>query len=122
MLHDVVSLGELQAHLLAVDARESLQKAQAPAALLTIGVAVGLAAVTSLLFALAEGLVLQFHWERALAYLVSGLCGSALAGLLLWAAWRRAGVAAEVFLRSRTELSENIRWVKTALTRRQRAG
>jgi len=120
LLHDVVSLGELQAELLAVDARESVQKAVMPLVLLGIGIAAGLAAFPVLLIALAEGLVLGLSWKPPLAYVVSGLVGAALGGGLVYAAWRQAADVIAVFKRSQDELAENVRWIKYALTRGRR--
>lgn len=120
LLHDVVSLSELQAQLLAVDARESIQKAQTPVILLGAGIAVGLGAVPVLLLGLAEALVLLLDWPRAVAYPVSGLVGAALGGGLVYAAWRQAADVIGVFKRSQDELAENIKWIKYALTRGRR--
>src|SRR5512134_2788750 len=77
LLHDIVALSELQAQLLAVDARDSAQKAQMPLALFGAGIAFGLGAVPVLLLGLAEALVLLLDWERAVAYPLSGLLGAA---------------------------------------------
>jgi hypothetical protein len=120
LLSDIVSLGELQAQLLMVDARESMQKARTPILLLVVGAVLGLGATPVLLIALAEGLMLLFELKPALAYLVSGLVGALVGGLLIWLAWRQSGDVIAVFLRSRTELAENIRWIKHALTRGRR--
>jgi hypothetical protein len=120
LLHDVVSLSELQAQLLAVDARESIQKAQLPLVLLGGGIAVALGAVPVLLLGLAEALVLLLEWERAVAYPLSGLLGLLLGGGLLYGAWRQASAVIAVFKRSQDELAENIRWIKYALTRGRR--
>lgn len=117
LLYDVVSLGELQAQLLVVDARESLQKAQTPLVMLVVGAVIGLGATPVLLIAAAEALTELAGWDRWLSYLTSGLVGAALGGLLMYLAWRQAGDVIAVFLRSRTELAENIRWIKYALTR-----
>jgi hypothetical protein len=118
-LGDVVSLSELQARLFAVDAAESLQRARTPLALLVIGSALGLAGAACLLFASAEALVLLLRCERALAYLASGLAGSIVAAVLLSIAWQSALRALNVFTRSRTELAENVRWIRVALSGRQ---
>jgi hypothetical protein len=120
LLHDVVSLGELQAQLIAVDARESAQKAVAPIGLLIGGISLALGAVPVLLLSLGEALTLWLDWERALSYLVSGLAGAVIAGLLLYLAWQQAGAVIAVFDRSRVELAENVRWIKYALTRGRR--
>ncbi len=120
LLHDIVTLGELQAELLAVDARESIQKAQAPIVMLVIGAVVGLGATPVLLMALAEGLHELLEWSRWLSYLTSGLVGAVLGGVLMYLAWRKSGDVIGVFMRSRTELAENIKWIKYALTRGRR--
>jgi glycerol uptake facilitator-like aquaporin len=120
LLHDVVSLSELQVQLLAVDARESVDKAKTPIGLLVAGIALALGAVPVLLLSLAEALTLWLGWERALSYLVSGLAGAVIAGILLYLAWQQMGAVLAVFDRSRVELAENIRWIKYALTRGRR--
>lgn len=120
LLHDVVSLGELQVQLLAVDARESVEKAKPPIGLLVGGIALALGTVPVLLLSLGEALTLWLDWERALSYLVSGLVGAAIAGVLLYLAWQQAGAVLAVFDRSRVELAENVRWIKYALTRGRR--
>jgi len=120
LLHDVVSLSELQVQLLAVDARESVDKAKAPIGLLVGGIALALGAVPVLLLSLAEALTLWLGWERALSYLVSGLAGAVIAGILLYLAWQQMGAVLAVFDRSRVELAENVRWIKYALTRGRR--
>jgi hypothetical protein len=120
LLHDVVSLSELQAQLLAVDAKESVDKAKLPIGLLVGGVTLALGAVPVLLLALGEALYLWLDWERPLAYLVSSLVGLGLGGIMLYLAVQQAGAVIAVFDRSRVELAENIRWIKYALTRGRR--
>jgi glycerol uptake facilitator-like aquaporin len=120
LLHDVVSLSELQAQLLAVDAKESVERAKLPIGLLVGGIALALGAVPVLLLSLGEALTLWLDWERALSYLVSGLAGAVIAGVLLYLAMQKAGAVIAVFDRSRVELAENVRWIKYALTRGRR--
>jgi hypothetical protein len=119
LLHDVVALGELQVQLLSVDAKESVQKATTPIALAVVGAILGLGSVPILLISLAETFVLLFQWERAVAYLASGLIGLVVAGAMAFIAWRQSAAVIAVFDRSRVELAENIRWIKYALTQRQ---
>ena len=120
LLHDVVSLSELQAQLLAVDAKESVEKAKLPIGLLDGVIALALGAMPVLLLSLGEALTLWLEWERALSYLVAGLVGAVLAGVLLYLAVQQAGAVIAVFDRSRVELGENVRWIKYALTRGRR--
>jgi len=120
LLHDIMSLGELQAQLLEVDARESLQKARTPVAMLVAGAVIALGAVPVLLIAVAEGLHELAAWDRWVSYLTSGVIGAAGGGLLMWLAGRQSAEFIAVFKRSRNELAENIRWIKYALTRGRR--
>jgi len=120
LLHDVVSLSELQVQLLAVDTRESVDKAKTPIGLLIGGISLALGAIPVLLLSLGEALTLWLGWERALSYLVSGLAGVVIAGVLLYLAWQQTGAVLAVFDRSRVELAENVKWIKYALTRGRR--
>jgi len=120
LMYDVVSLAELQTQLLAVDARESVQRAQSPLIMFGIGAVLGLGSIPVLLLALGQAFVYFFQWHEALAYLISGLIGAAIAGVLMWLAYRGIGDVIGVFKRSQTELAENIRWIKYALTRGRR--
>ena len=119
LLHDVVALGELQVKLLAVDAEESVQKAQSPIIMAVVGGILGLGAVPILLISLAETFVLLLEWNRAIAYLVSGLIGIVIGGAMAYTAWKQSAAVIAVFDRSRVELAENISWIKYALTRGQ---
>jgi hypothetical protein len=120
LLHDVVSLAELQTQLVAVDARESMQKAQTPLIMFGIGAVLGLGSIPVLLMAIGQAFVYFFHWHEALGYLVSGLLGAIVAGVLMWLAYRTIDDVIGVFKRSQAELVENIRWIKYALTRGRR--
>jgi len=120
LVHDIVSLAELQAELLGLDARESVEKAKSPLVMLAVGGVLALGAVPVLLLALGEALHSFADWDRSLAYLVSGLVGTVIGGVLVWAASRKAGDVIGVFMRSRVELAENIRWIKYAVTRGRR--
>jgi len=119
LLHDVVALGELQVKLLALDAKESVQKAQTPLLLAIVGAVLGLGAVPILLISLAETFVLLLEWNRAIAYLVSGLIGLVVGGAMAYTALKQSTAIFAVFDRSRVELAENISWIKYALTRGQ---
>jgi hypothetical protein len=120
LMHDVVTLSELQVKLLAVDTQEAVQKARSPLVVLGAGLGFALGALPVLLLALGECLVLYLQWERALAYLVSALLGAALGGGLLYAATQQLGAVTAVFDRSRAEFADNVRWIKYALTRGKR--
>jgi len=120
LLHDVVSLAELQTQLLAVDARECVQKAQLPLVLVVAGATLALGAIPVLLLSLGEALVLWLSWERAAAYFVAGLIGVIGGAVTIYVGWRQSAAILAVFDRSRAELAENIRWIKYALTRGRR--
>ena len=77
LLHDVVSLAELQTQLLAVDARESAQKARAPIVLVGAGASLALGAIPILLLALGMSLAIAPLTTLVLTSVESDRAGAA---------------------------------------------
>lgn len=115
VLHDIVSLGELQAQLLVVDARESVKQIQVPITLLIVGSVFALSALPILWISGAEAIHEVAHWSRWLSYLTSGTVGLAIGLILIAIAWNRSSTLFNLFDRSRVELGENVKWIKYAL-------
>jgi hypothetical protein len=117
-LHDLVTLGELQLRLLAVDGQEGLTRFLWPVAVILSGLALILAALPVLLIALA--LTLTELWQFTPAQAAGIAAGaSLLVSLLLMAigygGWRAA--SGGMFDRSQREWKQNVRWIKDALQR-----
>lgn len=114
-MHDVVTLGELQAKLFVADMRDFKSGAVAPMALMGVAFVLALGCAPVLLMGLAWLLVDLELLQRGWAFLVA-----ALAGLLLTATlgatgwfWFRRHLA--VLNRSQIELERNITWIKSVL-------
>jgi len=113
LVHDVITLIELQFKLLYVDVREVLSRATGGVVLLAALVAVLLGCVPVLLVATAELLVAYATWQRPLAYfVVAGVAGlvALVVGLLTVRRLRSVGA---VLARSHAELLKNLEFVKS---------
>lgn len=112
---DVISLAELQGQLLITDLREGRPQLARSAMLLMIAPLFGLAGVMLLLLGLS-GIVAQW-WEcdLATAQLAVATVVLAVTILLTWYGWHYLTTAAGVLERSRSELSQNIAWIKAVL-------
>ena len=115
--HDLTTLAELQAKLLAADVREMKNRMAVP-----IGLAVvSMLLVLSFFITLLEG-VAYFFVERgvtrATGFGLSALCGLILAGALFAIAWFQLRGSFQVIKRSQEELVTNLRWLRATLKQR----
>jgi cytochrome c biogenesis protein CcdA len=115
--HDVVTLAELQAQLLATDVRECSQRALVPGLALLCGVALGFACFPIALAALALLLIQEFEMSHAAGFLVAFAAGAALSGLLCAVGWFQIVKRVAVLRRSQQELVRNLCWIKKVLVR-----
>jgi hypothetical protein len=112
---DVLTLGELQLQLLKADVRDGSRRILASVISLAIAGVFALACFPIALLALAYGMTDWFDISMGLACLFSFLIGLAVTGLASFIAYRNLRRGVRVFDRSRTELAENIHWLKTSL-------
>jgi hypothetical protein len=118
LTHDVIELTELQAELLKLDVKQSVDKARTTLILSVVGVCVLLGTIPVALFTLAELLVEQLAWSRSAAFGAATLVGLLLSGIIFGVAWgyiKRGLLSLE---RSREELNRNIAWLKSTLRKR----
>jgi uncharacterized membrane protein YqjE len=117
-LHDLVTLGELQLRLVAVDGQEGLKRFLRPGAAILSGLALGLASLPVLLIALAIALMEIWKYTPAQAAGIAAGAGL-LTGLLLIAVgyWGWRAASGGIFDRSQREWKQNVRWIKDALQR-----
>ncbi len=118
LVHDVITLAELQTQLLSVDVRETTSRLGVPAAALFCGAVLALGAVPVLLLSVGWMLVNYGGLSEPLAFLVTALSALLVAGVLFWAAWSRFTSALGILSRSRKELTDNIQWLKKTLSQR----
>ncbi|QDT50447.1 phage holin family protein [Symmachiella dynata] len=112
--HDVVSLAELQAELLKVDAEDYLKRTAKPLIALAITLVVALGCVPMALATLALGLV-QAGLQTWLAFLIATVTGLIIASLSGIAGWLWMGKSFNAFRRSKQEFRSNLTWIKLAL-------
>ena len=117
LIHDVMSLAELQVELLKVDAATASRKAVVPVGLFAAATVIGLSTIPLVLLALAQLLRDQAGWPPAVATLVAVLIGLILAGIAGYVGYVGIRRACEPLNRSRDEFSRNIAWLKNALQR-----
>ncbi len=110
--HDVLTLAELQAQLLAADMQECRQRVVLPALLLLCGLAVSLACFPVGLTALALYLVKAYKMSNAAGFLIAFIVGAVLGGLLSFWGGLRVRKSLAVLQRSQHELIRNLRWIR----------
>ena len=115
LLGDLTELAELQAKLLAADAKIAARRSAASVALLVGGAVLAAAGLPVLLVALGYGLVAAGLPAWA-GFLIAAAVGVAAGGLLAWLGWRGLGRAAGTFRRSGDAFSQNVAWVKQSLS------
>ena len=113
--HDVLTLAELQAQLLAADVQECRQRTLVPAVLLFCGVAVSLACFPIALTALALFLIQFFKTSYATGFLMAFVVGAVVGAWLSVIGWRQVAKRVAVLQRSQHELIRNLRWIKKVL-------
>jgi uncharacterized membrane protein YqjE len=112
---NVIELTELQAQLLALDMKQSAQKARASLILAVTGVCVLLGTIPIILFALAYVLIEQAGWSNAAGLGFAALVGLVIAGVVLGVAWALIRKGLVNIERSREELRRNVAWLKSSL-------
>lgn len=121
LVHDALTLGELQIQLFKVDLRDARRGVVAALALIAIGGVLALGSIPVVLFAAAQGLVEGLAWPVAWAYLTVGAVAVAAAGTLVWVGVRQASDATGALHRSTAELGETVKWIKDSVRRAGRS-
>jgi membrane protein DedA with SNARE-associated domain len=117
LLADALTLLELQARLLKIDAEDDLKKLILPAVLFVAGAVLGLSCLPIAMVALALGLVAAAGFEPWLAFLIA-LCGGGVISAALVAMGIALLRSRLTFLpRSRAEWQQNVNWFKSVARR-----
>jgi hypothetical protein len=117
LVHDIVSLAELQFELFRIDCREGLKRMLIPVALLLFAGMVAVGTVPVALILTAECLSQFAGLSRAAAFSIATLGGILMAVALGVVGWSSMRGAVGVFERSRKEVARNMTWIKHALKR-----
>lgn len=117
LAHDAIELAELQAQLLAMDAKAASRAARTSAVLGVVATCLLLGAVPVMLLAVGETFAALFGWARWVAMSAAAVLGLALSAAAGVGAWFRLRTGLASFKRSREELRYNVAWIKTNLKR-----
>jgi uncharacterized membrane protein YqjE len=117
MTRDAIELAELQAQLFAYDVKSSGERARSSLMLAIVGVCLLLSAFPILLMALAVLLNTLIEWPPAVGYAIAGVVGLLASGAVFAVAYAQFKRGILTLDRSREELSRNIAWLKTQLSR-----
>jgi hypothetical protein len=115
IVRDVLTLAELQAHLVAADFQEGKRRFVLTGTLLLVGAAALLAGLSAALVALAQGFIALGVRPDALAYLAAAGVGIVLSAAIFALGWKRLHHAAGAFQRSRDEFRNNLECIRAAL-------
>lgn len=114
---DLMILAELQTKLLTLDLQDAAAKARGPVILMIGGGCVALGALPPLLMGLGGLLARSLEWSEPLGWLVVAGVALVVGVGAAWAASQNLCQCGKIFDRSRTELTENIAWIKRVIQR-----
>lgn len=115
LVHDAITLCELQVQLLAVDLRDARRGGMKALIALGIGAILGLACLPVLLIAGAHAVIDFLVWPAWAAYGVVALTALAVAGGLAWFGYRKLMRSLKTVGRSRDEFMTTLSWFKNSL-------
>jgi len=113
--HDLLTLGELQLRLFAVDLRDGSKTAGIGLGAIVVGVLAALGAIPLVFVTIALALVEYARWSWTLSFGVSALLGLIVGAGAAWFGWRGVLSAGKTFGRSKAEAVETMRWIKESL-------
>jgi hypothetical protein len=117
LLHDVLTLAELQGQLLKVDCQSGLRKLIVPAICLAFGTVLALCCVPLALTAIALGLAETTALIHSQSFAIVLVGAAIVAAVLVIAAVTYLRHGWQMFDRSQTELARNLQWSKEMLKR-----
>lgn len=115
LAYDALTLGELQFELAMLDSQQWTHRLIMPGVLFAGALGITVGAMPVLLHGVAYALIEGAEWPHWLSFLVAGLVGLATAAILGYVGWRRFQTSFMVFERTRSELRNNIDWLKNVL-------
>jgi len=113
--HDLLTLGELQLRLFAVDLRDGSRTAGIGLGAIVAGALAALGAIPLIFVTIALALVEFAGWSWTASFGVSALLGLIVGAGAAWFGWKRVISAGKTFGRSKAEAVETLRWVKESL-------
>jgi hypothetical protein len=118
VLHDVVTIVELQWRLLIANGRSTMKRALGSAAMAAVGFAILLGCAPVAMLVESALLVERFGWKPSSALATSLATGLLASIVVIGAAWARLRSTLSQLEPSRDELAQNVKWIKHVLRRR----
>jgi len=115
LLHDIVTLAELQVKLTKLDAKEAVGRVVRPLVFMAAAGVTALATFPLILSAIAVTLVEIAGWSWTAAVWTAVGTGLVLAGVLFAIGRSKTATAADLFQRSQAEFGNNLAWLKKTL-------
>ncbi|MCA9154751.1 MAG: phage holin family protein [Planctomycetales bacterium] len=118
LAHDLITLCELQFQLLMWDIKDGKSRVVKAAIMLGIAGVLALGALPVLV--MASGYGLRAAWDDLplwAAMLIPAATLICIAGIMAWIGANKISQATDVFQRTQSEMTENVKWVKAALRR-----
>jgi uncharacterized integral membrane protein len=113
--HDLMTLGELQLRLFAVDLRDGSKTAGLGLGAIVVGILAALGAIPLVFVTIALALVEFADWSWTLSFGITALLGLVVGAAAGWFGWTRVVAAGKTFGRSKAEAVETLRWIKESL-------
>ena len=113
--NDIATLGELQAKLTALDAREAGSRAAIPLLILVAAAALAIGSIPVILIGLADWIASAAKISSGVAQLAVGLVALMVAVIGAFLGFRGAIRSLDSFRRSREEFVRNLSWIRTVL-------
>jgi len=115
LVNDIVSLCELQFELLAVDGKKAIEKGVIGLLTTVVAFAFAIASLTVLLGACVWFVHVAADLSLGWSLLTAGMIGFIVSAALLWVSFRTVKSAVAAMGETRSELSQNIKWLKASL-------
>lgn len=115
VIHDVIELAELQWQLFAVDSQSAKQKIGQAVAISAIAMTVSASALTVLIAGLGLLLYDFAGLPVSVSLIIAAVVVFAISGILLFVAFKHVKTAGQAIKESKSELAENMRWLKATL-------
>ncbi len=115
LMHDLITLGELQCQLVVVDLRDARTQSIVPLLMILGGLLFAMGTIPVILLGIGWALVNLVGVSEGMAFLSVSLIALAIALSTAWWGWKKLNAAVAVVKRSQRELRENVRWIKKSL-------
>jgi hypothetical protein len=113
--NDIMNLAELQAKLVALDAKEAVSRASLAVIAIAVGLVIAAASVPVALLGMADIVARTFQIQPGWAMLLTAAVALLFAGMIVGVFTRQIPEALKTFRRSKEEFERNLAWLRTVI-------